>query len=58
MFHDEVYERPSEFYPDRFLQSEFGTREEARKDDDIRRHTYPFGSGRVSRLPLDVYRIV
>ena len=51
MYHDpEVYENPSDFFPERFLQSEYGTREEARKDDHIRRHTYAFGSGRVGEV--------
>ena len=48
MFHDEsVYENPSIFNPDRFLESKYGTSEAATDEDSIRRHTYPFGSGRV-----------
>jgi len=49
MFHDDqVYENPSVFNPDRFMESEFGTRPEARGDDKDRRNNMAFGSGRVS----------
>jgi len=45
-----VYENPSVFNPDRFIESEQGTCEAARDEDPIRRLSYPFGSGRVSSL--------
>ena len=51
LFHDEeAYENPSVFNPDRFIKREFGTREEAKDEDKIRRNTYAFGLGRVRFL--------
>ncbi|KAG9011259.1 hypothetical protein FRB94_003267 [Tulasnella sp. JGI-2019a] len=41
-----VYEDPSAFNPDRFMESEFGTKPEARVDDKDRKNTLAFGSGR------------
>lgn len=48
MFHDpEVYEDPERFNPDRYMESEFGTKK-ARTNDIGRRNNLAFGSGRVS----------
>ncbi|KAH8077890.1 cytochrome P450 [Cristinia sonorae] len=45
IYHDEeVYEKPYMFYPDRFLQNEFGTI--AGTDDTGRRNDLHFGAGR------------
>ncbi|KDQ20363.1 hypothetical protein BOTBODRAFT_379163 [Botryobasidium botryosum FD-172 SS1] len=45
IYHDEnIYEDPTKFWPDRFIKSEFGTRDGV--DDVDRRHTLPFGFGR------------
>ena len=48
MFHDpDVYDNPEDFWPDRFIQSKYGTKK-GKEDDLGRRNTYHFGSGRVS----------
>lgn len=45
MLHDpEVYERPDDFWPDRWISNEFGTK--AGVDDSDRRNNIWFGSGR------------
>ncbi|KAF8510750.1 cytochrome P450 [Gautieria morchelliformis] len=45
MFHDEeAFDKPEAFNPDRFLDSEFGTK--AHVDTTGRRHDYVFGTGR------------
>lgn len=45
MFHDaDIYERPEDFWPDRWLLSEFGTKPGV--DDTDRRNNIWFGSGR------------
>lgn len=45
MFHDpEVYDRPEDFWPDRWITSEFRTK--AGVDDSDRRNNIWFGSGR------------
>lgn len=48
--HDEnVYDRPYDFMPERFLGNKFGAREsdnEAQQNNDNRRVTYGFGAGR------------
>ncbi|KAG8881954.1 hypothetical protein FRB98_004050 [Tulasnella sp. 332] len=45
--HDpEVYDDPSSFKPERFIESEFGTLPKAREDDKDRKNTLAFGSGR------------
>ncbi|KAF8531833.1 cytochrome P450 [Gautieria morchelliformis] len=45
MFHDEeAFDKPEAFNPDRFLNSEFGTK--AHVDTTGRRHDYAFGAGR------------
>lgn len=46
--HDESeYERPDDFYPERFLHNKFGTRYPMNgTSDDHRRATYAFGAGR------------
>ena len=51
IFHDpKVYDEPEIFNPDRFMESEFGTKLEARDSDKDRRNNLVFGSGRVSTL--------
>ncbi|KAL4253507.1 cytochrome P450 family protein [Abortiporus biennis] len=43
--HDENdFDQPGDFIPERFLKTEFGTKEGV--DDSARRHDLPFGSGR------------
>jgi cytochrome P450 len=46
--HDESeYERPDDFYPERFLNNKFGTHHPTSDtSDDHRRATYGFGAGR------------
>jgi len=47
IFHDsKVYDEPEIFNPDRFLESEFGTKVEARDSDKDRRNNLAFGSAR------------
>jgi len=44
--HDEsIYERPDDFWPDRYILSEFGTKPGVDTTDF--RHTLPYGSGKV-----------
>jgi cytochrome P450 len=46
MFHDpQAYEDPETFNPDRYLLSEFGTKQSA--DNTGRRHDLHYGGGRV-----------
>lgn len=46
MLHDpDAYDQPGTFNPDRFLQSEFGTKADA--DTEGRRNDTHFGAGRV-----------
>jgi len=46
--HDESeYERPDDFYPERFLNNKFGTHHPTNEtSEDHRRATYGFGAGR------------
>ncbi|KAF5019281.1 hypothetical protein F66182_8718 [Fusarium sp. NRRL 66182] len=44
---EEIYDRPEEFIPERFLNNKYGTREEPTPEDaEHRRQVYTFGGGR------------
>jgi hypothetical protein len=46
----DLFERPEEFLPERFLHSETGMKEDAKNAQDLRANL-PFGAGRV-RCPF------
>jgi hypothetical protein len=47
IFHDpDVFDEPESFKPERYLSSEYGTKNGV--DASAFRHTLPFGAGRVS----------
>lgn len=53
--HVELFEQPESFNPDRYLQSEYGTKTGV--NDDGLRATFPFGFGRVCSGYLSIRAI-
>lgn len=47
-----VFTAPERFMPERFLESEFGTRTDIKVDLEGFRENLPFGSGRVSQVSI------